>query len=148
MDSQPPAIMESVTHGGSRRAFALHFLEMVLVMLVGMGVFSGLAAVAFGAADSSLTEQPEPFRVLLMGVNMTVPMVLWMGFRGHSAQRNLEMAAAMMLPTFGAAALVWSGALGVMSGLAVQHVVMVPAMLGVMLWRYGEYAHPHRRQQG
>lgn len=25
----------------------------------------------------------------------------------------------------------------------VQHAVMVPAMLGVMLWRYDEYATPH-----
>lgn len=47
---------DAVAHrsSGSKRVFALHFLEMVLVMLVGMGVFSGLAALAFGAAGSSL----------------------------------------------------------------------------------------------
>lgn len=80
---------------------------------------------------------------MLMGINMTVPMVLWMTFRGHSALRNVEMAAAMLAPTGLAAALVWSGALDAMSGLGVQHALMVPAMLGVMLWRYDEYAHAH-----
>ena len=32
---------------------------------------------------------------------------------------------------------------GMGAALAVQHAVMVPAMLGVMLWRYDEYARPH-----
>lgn len=129
---------------GSRRAFALHFLEMVLVMFVGMGVFSGLAALAFDVAGSSVSDQSGAFRVMLMGVNMTIPMVAWMWFRGHRAVLNAEMAAAMLVPSVVAAALVWSGALGTMAGLGVQHAVMVPAMLGVMLWRYDEYSHAHR----
>jgi hypothetical protein len=52
------------------------------------------------------------------------------------------MAAAMLVPTFAVATMVWSGALDVPAGLAVQHAVMVPAMLGVMLWRYADHAHP------
>lgn len=130
---------------GSRRRFALHFLEMVVVMFVGMGVFGGIAALVLAAAGSSPTDWPGTLRVLLMGVVMTVPMVLWMSLRGHSRQRNLEMASAMIVPTIVAAALVWFGALDTMGGLGIQHAVMVPAMLGVMLWRYGEYAHPHQR---
>ncbi|MEV0156934.1 hypothetical protein AB0H57_24830 [Micromonospora sp. NPDC050686] len=148
--SQSPKLAETVAQRAprSRRAFVLHFVEMVVVMFVGMGVFSGLAALAFGAAGSSLSDQSGAFRVMLMGVNMTVPMVLWMAFRGHSAPRNLEMAAAMLGPTGVAAALVGAGALDVMAGMAVQHVVMIPAMLGVMLWRYDEYAHRHAGRRG
>jgi hypothetical protein len=41
------------------------------------------------------------------------------------------------------ATLAWAGALGTAAGLAVQHSVMVPAMLGVMLWRYEHYSQPH-----
>ena len=52
----------------------------------------------------------------------------------------------MLVPTLVAAALGWSDALDVMSGMGIQHAVMVPAMLVVMLWRYDEYAHPHRRR--
>jgi hypothetical protein len=36
--------------------------------------------------------------------------------------------------------------LGAGGALALQHVVMVPAMLGVMLWRYEEYSHSPRSQ--
>jgi hypothetical protein len=114
---------------------------MVVVMFVGMGVFYGLVALAFSAAGSSTTAQPGWFRVLLMGVVMTVPMVAWMTWRGHAVGRSVEMAAAMMLPTFVAAWLAQAGVLGVMSALGVQHAAMLPAMLLVMLWRYREYAH-------
>ena len=127
----------------SRRVFARHFGEMLVVMLLGMGVLEGLAALAFTAASSSLTGQPGGFRVMLMGLSMTVPMVLWMSYRGHSARRNAEMATSMLLPSALAAALVASGAFGLGVAFAVQHAVMVPAMLAVMLWRYDEYGRAH-----
>lgn len=127
----------------SKRAFARHFLEMVVAMLLGMGVLEGVASLAFAAAGSSLTDQPGSFRVMLMGVSMTVPMILWMRYRGHSASRNGEMAASMLVPSGVAAALAAAGVLGVGAAPLVQHAVMIPAMLAVMLWRYDEYARPH-----
>ena len=127
-----------------RRIFALHVVEMLGVMFVGMGVLSGLAALVLSASGTSYAAQPGPARVLWMGVAMTAPMVLWMALRGHAAARTGEMAAAMMLPTVVAAGMVWAGAAGVMTGLLIQHVVMVPAMVGVMLWRYSEYSGHHR----
>lgn len=148
MTSPVPTFDENVFNpaSGRKRAFVLHYLEMVLVMFIGMGVFSGLAALAYAAAGTSLTEQPGVWRVMLMGFNMAIPMALWMGYRGHTAPRNLEMAASMLVPSAAAAALVGAGTLDVTSGMTVQHVVMLPAMLGVMLWRYEEYAHSHRHQ--
>jgi hypothetical protein len=128
---------------GSKRAFARHFGEMLLAMFLGMGVLGGLAALGFAAAGGSSSDLPGGVRVMLMGVYMTVPMVLWMRYRGHSAARNAEMAMAMVVPTAAAAALAFAGALGTGAALGVQHVVMIPAMLGVMLWRYEEYAAPH-----
>ena len=41
-----------------RRTFALHFLEMLVVMFVGMGAFSGLAELAFRLAGSR-PDQPD-----------------------------------------------------------------------------------------
>jgi hypothetical protein len=128
-----------------KRAFVRHFAEMVVAMLVGMGVLGGLAMLAFAAAGSSMSDQPGALRVTLMGVYMTVPMVLWMRYRGHAAGRCVEMAGSMIVPTLAAAALAAAGFLNAGAALAVQHAAMVPAMLGVMLWRYGEYAQPHRR---
>lgn len=127
----------------AKRVFARHFAEMIAVMLLGMGVLEGLAALAFAAAGSSLTDQPGTFRVMVMGISMTVPMVLWMSYRGHPARRNAEMATSMLVPSALATALLASGILGLAAAFAVQHAVMVPAMLGVMLWRYDEYARPH-----
>jgi hypothetical protein len=132
----------SVRGQTSARAFARHFAEMVLAMLLGMGAFAGLAALAFAAAGGSLTDQPGALRVTLMGLSMTAPMVLWMAYCGHSARRSAEMAAAMLVPTAVAAALAAAGLLSAGAALAVQHVATVPAMLGVMLARYDEYARP------
>jgi hypothetical protein len=131
---------------GSKRAFARHFVEMVIAMFLGMGVLGGLAALGFAVAGGSSTDLPGGVRVTLMGIYMTVPMVLWMRYRGHAAARNAEMALSMMVPTVAAAALAFAGMLGTGAALGIQHAVMVPAMLGVMLWRYEEYARPHARR--
>jgi hypothetical protein len=108
-----------------------------------MLVLGGLAELAFAAAGSSLSDQSGGAQVMLMGFNMTVPMVLWMRYRGHTRARNAEMAMSMIVPSVAAAILAWAGVLDSSAALGVQHVVMIPAMLGVMLWRYEEYAHPH-----
>ncbi len=133
----------SSTGRPGKRAFVRHFVEMVVVMLVGMGLLSGLAQLAFAAAGSDLSDQSGAFRVMLMGFNMAVPMAIWMAYRGHSWGRNAEMATSMLVPSFGAAALAAAGVLDAGPALGVQHAVMVPAMLGAMLWRYDEYSRPH-----
>ncbi len=127
----------------SRLVFARHLIEMVVAMLVGMGVVAALASVAFVAAGSSLGAQSGAFRVMLMGASMTAPMVAWMAHRGHPARQSVEMAGAMLAPSAVAAVLAAGGVLGAGAALAVQHAVMVPAMLAVMLWRYDAYARPH-----
>jgi hypothetical protein len=119
---------------GSRRAFARHFGEMLLAMFLGMLVLGGVAELV-------IAEQSAQARVMLMAFNMTVPMVAWMAYRGHAAARNVEMAMSMIGPSVAAAVLAWAGMLGAHAAMGVQHAVMIPAMLGVMLWRYEEYAH-------
>ena len=133
----------SARSGTSKLVFARHFGEMILVMFLGMGVLIGLAALVFAAAGSGLSDQSGGLRVTLMGVAMTGPMVAWMAYRGHTVARNTEMAGAMIAPTMLAAGLAWAGTLDAGTALTIQHVVMVPAMLAVMLWRYDEYAHAH-----
>lgn len=88
-------------------------------MLVGMGVFAGLAALGFATVGASLSDPPGAVRVLLMGVYMVAPMALWMGYRGHPARLNLETAAAMLLPSGLAALLTGTGALSVLTALRV-----------------------------
>ena len=58
----------AATSRGSKRAFARHFAEMLLAMLLGMGVLGGLATLAFALFGSSLSDQPGGLRIMLMGV--------------------------------------------------------------------------------
>ena len=127
----------------SKRAFARHFGEMLLAMFLGMGVLGGGAELLFKAGGSSLSNASGAVQVLIMGFSMTLPMVAWMRYRGHRAVHNAEMAGSMVVPSLFAAALAAAGLLGSQGALALQHVVMIPAMLGVMLWRYDVYAQSH-----
>jgi hypothetical protein len=118
--------------------FIRHYLEMVIAMLLGMAVLGipGFMALEAAGVDT------EAAGVLLWGmaVSMTVPMVAWMRHRGHGWLPCWEMAAAMIVPTIGALALLEAGALGdAHAAMGIQHVVMFPAMLGVMLLRRDEY---------
>jgi len=142
-DATTVSVHAGASSGGSRRAFARHFGEMVLAMLLGMVVLGGLAELLFAAFGSSLSDQSGGAQVMLMGLNMTVPMVIWMSYRGHVMARNAEMAMSMIAPSVAAAVLAWAGVLESAAALGVQHAVMIPAMLGVMLWRYEEYSHAH-----
>ncbi len=130
---------------GSRRRFLRHFVEMLIAMFAGMIALGGLTELAFAAAGSSLTDAPASVRVLLMGFDMTVPMVAWMSYRGHPRPHNIEMAGSMIVPTLAAAALAAAELLSAAGALAVQHAAMIPAMLAVMLWRYEHYSQVHAR---
>jgi hypothetical protein len=57
------------------------------------------------------------------------------------------MAASMLIPTAGVIGLLWSGLVtDIGSLLAIEHVVMLPAMLAAMLLRRDEYSgHMHHR---
>jgi hypothetical protein len=127
-----------------RQRFARHYIEMVVVMFVGMAVLALPARMALAAADTSWSELGTSAMLLAMALEMTVPMVAWMRFRGHRWRPSGEMAAAMLLPTFAAIGLDAAGLVGdagvLMAG---EHVAMLLAMLGAMLLRPAEYTHEH-----
>lgn len=118
----------------ANRRFALHYLEMVVVMVVGME--------ALGAAVDLVADVESTGAMLVeMGITMTVSMVAWMRVRGHDWRPCLEMGASMVLPTLGTLALCGSGILeGAGASMAVLHAVMLPAMLVAMLLRRDEYS--------
>jgi hypothetical protein len=70
-------------------------------------------------------------------------MVLWMRYRGHSWKRGGEMAAAMNLPVLPLLVLSAFGLISASAVLGMQMMLMVPAMLGAMLYRREEYSAPH-----
>ena len=127
--------------------FARHYLEMVIAMMAGMIVLGvpaeGLLQVA-GSSTSDLSDSAPGAVLAGMGVAMTVPMVAWMRYRGHTWRPTAEMAASMILPTIGVLLLLGTGAMTDFHGLmGLLHVVMLPAMLLAMLLRVDEYTHHH-----
>jgi hypothetical protein len=126
----------------AKRRFALHYLEMVVVMFVGMETLGLLIGLVAGVEDTA------PM-LIEMGVTMTLSMVAWMRFRGHAWQPCLEMGASMVLPTLGTLALLGAGIVeGAGALMLILHAVMLPAMLVAMLLRRDEYSghHHHHRE--
>lgn len=120
-------------HHGSRGwlRFTVHFVEMVVVMVLGMGILTAVLGMPH--------ESGAEVQALYMAATMTGPMVGWMLVRGHSRRATAEMAAAMILPL---AVLIPMHSVGIISGDALgdlQHVLMIPAMLCAMLVRRTEY---------
>jgi hypothetical protein len=122
--------------------FLRHFGEMVLAMMLGMGVFgvvNSTILIPMGFAYLSARLFPEVYAAS-MAVSMTVPMVAWMRIRKHAWRLSAEMAGAMIIPT---ALLIVVCSIGLLPHTVVipgTHILMVPAMLGVMLYRWRDYA--------
>lgn len=139
------AITDSSSIGSDRRStyrFLRHYAEMVVVMFAGMFVLmppAGVLLIAFGTSWSRLS---PAMNVFAMALTMTVPMVAWMRYRGHTWRANTEMAASMLIPTFAVMAVVWSGI--AKGGLMVpEHAGMLAFMLIAMLLRRDEYSAAH-----
>jgi len=128
----------------SRRLFHFwrHFLEMSAAMWIGMVVGGVLFKAILAAFGTTITEArlayPE-LTVLVMGVNMTVPMVAWMRHRGHGWRSSAEMGMAMFAPAIPVIALLRSEVIGFAAVCGLYCVVMMAAMLALMLYRRSEY---------
>jgi hypothetical protein len=128
--------------------FFRHYAEMVAAMFVGMFALSKPADWLFGALGTSTSDHPV-MMLLSMGITMTVPMVAWMRYRGHGWGASNEMAASMLIPTFGAIALLATGAVtGMGSLMTIEHVAMLAGMLVAMLLRRDEYSGAHAHVHG
>lgn len=132
---------------GPTRRFVRHFLEMMLVMMLGMCVlgaaFGELHFLLFGSGVANAWRDHVGLAAFAMAFNMTVPMVLWMRYRGHSWERGWEMAVVMNLPVLPAFVLYGAGVIPGGGVLGIQMMLMVPAMLAAMLYRKDQYSAPH-----
>jgi hypothetical protein len=133
----------------STRRFVLHYVEMVVVMFLGMFVLMAPTGWLFGAFGTSWSRLSPAMSTLAMALTMTVPMVAWMRFRGHAWRPSLEMAASMLIPTFAAIGLLSAGVVTSGAVAVPEHVAMLAGMLGAMLLRRDEYSgtHAHGRTQ-
>ncbi len=124
------------------RAFARHYVEMVVVMLLGMAVLALPARWATDALWPDVAQDDPTLMLARMAATMTLPMIPWMRWRGHGWAPCLEMAGAMVVPALAVIALLELGAVeGVGLLMTIEHVAMFAAMFAVMVARPGEYAH-------
>lgn len=120
---------------------ARQLAEMLLVMLAGMMVLAVPAAAierALGYPDLGTTMPAAA--TLVMAAEMTLPMALWMAFRGHHRRGVMEMSAVMAVPAIALAA---AGAAGLVSPLASEsayHPAMLVAMVAYLLARREPHA--------
>jgi hypothetical protein len=129
------------SRGRQTLRFLRHFGEMVLAMLLGMGVFAlvnDVILIPLGFVYLSSRFSPEAY-ALAMGVSMTVPMVAWMRIRKHAWRLNVEMAGAMIVPIVLLIVVCSIGLLPHTVLIPGTHILMVPAMLGAMLYRWRDY---------
>ncbi|MEV0382165.1 hypothetical protein [Nonomuraea sp. NPDC050643] len=130
--------MTTTTKPGRRWGrFALHYVEMIIAMFVGMFGL-GMLQSALGL-EFSHGAQPEP-AYLLMAFNMSVGMAVWMRIRGHGWAATLEMCAVMFVPAVPLYPMLWLGVIDAHGLMMVAHVAMFPLMLVAMLRRLDEYA--------
>jgi hypothetical protein len=122
--------------------FLLHFAEMVLAMMVGMAVFAvvnSMILIPRGFVYLSASMYAQAY-AMAMAVSMTVAMVAWMLIRKHPWRLSAEMAGAMLVPTVLLIAICWIAHLPSEVLLTGTHILMLPAMLAVMLYRWHDYA--------
>ncbi len=126
--------------------FVRHLLEMVAAMVAGMMLLGGLTYLVTLALGVTETFDRTSVEGLVMTVNMTMGMVLWMRYRGHGLTHIAEMAGAMAVPFTVLIYPFWMGLItgdGLMAGM---HILMLPAMVGVMLFRRSVYTRHHHHQ--
>lgn len=126
-----------------RARFWWHYLEMVIAMLIGMGVFWPVWIGVFALVDRPDLMDRGDLAAVRMAVNMTAGMALWMKVRGHRMRDIVEMAVAMSAPFFVLLIPHWMGALSASSLMVAAHSVMFATMLLAMWWRKDVYSADH-----
>ncbi|MBM7832485.1 flagellar biosynthetic protein FliP [Agromyces cerinus] len=125
---------ETTLHRPSVGRFALHGVEMVIAMVLGMVVLGPVWDWAWPGLDENTTAE-----ALVMATDMSIGMAVWMRIRGHGLPAIGEMVAAMYLPFLVLLPFHWVGALSAMAFMTAAHVLMLPAMVIAMLRRRHEY---------
>lgn len=132
----------------ARGAFLRHYVEMVLAMAAGMPLFGILLVSPLDPLGYRETLQGHPYvRELIMLVFMSIPMVGWMVYRGHTARLTIEMLLGMWIPAVVVVILTASALVPFLRShttmTVASHLVMLPGMFAAMWLRRSEYSGHH-----
>jgi hypothetical protein len=106
-----------------------------------------LSVIFFGGAallgyDDLPRTAPE-LSVLVIAVNLSVPMLVWMRYRGMDWQPTLEMSGSTMAVGLLLIAAYWTDVVARDSLVEIQTSLACPVMLAVMLVRFRLYSGSH-----
>lgn len=92
------------------RRFALHFLEMCVVMcaggaLVNLGVFGAAAWLGF----PDLVRRAPELSIVIVAGDLALAMALYMALRGHPVRHNVEMSGSTVLGAIPFIGALWLG---------------------------------------
>jgi hypothetical protein len=124
--------------------FLLHYVEMCLAMCIGgisLNVLFFWGAAQLGYPD--LFEQYPELSLLLIGVNLALPMMAWMRFRGHEWRPTLEMASTSVILALVLIGVSGLGFLSTSSMFEWLRALACPVMLVPMLLRLDLYTGHH-----
>jgi len=117
---------------------------MCMVMCAGA---AALSLLFFGAASllgyTDLLRTAPELVVLVIALNLSVPMLAWMRYRGMAWQPTLEMAGSSMVVGLALIAAYWMDLIARTSLVEVQTSLACPVMLAVMLARFRLYSGSH-----
>jgi hypothetical protein len=127
--------------------FVRHYLEMVAAMVAGMVLLGPPVMMGSQALGYSFMFDPT-VRTLVMATNMTIGMVVWMRYRGHTWERTGEMVAGMLIPFLAFLAPMWLGLISETTLNVAGHLAMLVGMWAAMMLRRAEYAgHAHHMHE-
>ena len=120
--------------------FLLHYFEMCIPMCIGFAAGDFLYFWTAGLVGYSepFTELPT-LSVLVVTFSMTVPMTVWMLYRGMPSRAIWEMTATMPLLALVLLVLGWLGVVPIRDLALLEHGLMMPVMLAPMLIHVGLY---------
>jgi hypothetical protein len=121
--------------------FALHFLEMIVAMAIGMVALHPVWSFLLHVTGSSWLMSNAYTGGLIMATNMMIAMSAWMRFRSHGWRPIAEMGVAMYLPFLVLFVPLGLGLISLGAMYLWGHVGMLIAMALAMLARPGEYRH-------
>jgi hypothetical protein len=118
-----------------------HYVEMLITMVIGMIALHPVWHFGLQMVGASHALNHATVMVLVMATDMSLGMGAWMRYRGHAWGPIAEMSAVMYLPFAVFLPAVWGGVMSGSAMLGAGHLLMLPAMLGLMVWRRDEYGH-------
>jgi hypothetical protein len=128
--------------------FVWHFFQMCMVMCAGA---VALSVLFFGAAKllgyTDLDQRAPELTVLVIAINLSLPMAVWMRFMGMAWRPTLEMSGSTMAVGLLLIAAYWLDLVAKSDLIPLQTSLACPLMLVVMLFRFrlysGEHTHHH-----